>query len=158
IRASIDRLIRYMTSDIVRARVVVPTLALLFLFTCFAFAPGLQDRVREAMRGLDALGWMFFFTYLMRGQWRFWGTALLLAALFPVSYILFEYGTLGLIMGVFGYLCRHRDERPGGDRLALQFGVFAWVAFAFAQQYIFHFNIVQFVFMSLGCGLHMYLL
>lgn len=96
--------------------------------------------------------------YMMSDRIRFWAIAIVMAALFPVTYIFFEYGTLGIIIGVFGWLCRNRDARPDGDRLARQYGVFCWIAFSVLQEYMFHFDPLKFALMSLGTGMYLVIL
>lgn len=96
--------------------------------------------------------------YMMSDRIRFWVTAFLMAALFPVTRLFFEYGSLGLIIGVFGWLCRNRGERPDGDSIARQYGVFCWVAFSGLQQYMFGFDLPQFLVMSLGTGMYLLIL
>ena len=96
--------------------------------------------------------------YMMSDRIRFWVAAFLLAALFPVTRLFFEYGSLGLIIGVFGWLCRNRDTRPDGDKIARQYGVFSWVAFSCLQQYMFNFDVLQFLLMSLGTGMYLVIL
>lgn len=96
--------------------------------------------------------------FMLLSRIRFWLAALLMAALFPVTYIFFEYGTLGIIIGVFGWLCRNRDARPDGGRLARQYGIFCWIAFSVLQQYIFNFAPLQFLLMSSGTGMYLLIL
>ncbi|TAL28945.1 MAG: hypothetical protein EPN97_13895 [Alphaproteobacteria bacterium] len=96
--------------------------------------------------------------YMISDRIRFWVAAVLMAALFPVTRLFFEYGSLALIIGVFGWLCRNKGERPDGDRLARQFGVFSWLAFSILQQYMFRFDVPQFLLMSLGTGMYFVIL
>lgn len=96
--------------------------------------------------------------YMLTDRLRFWAVAVVMAVLFPVTYIFFEYGSLGIIIGVFGWLCRNRDARPGGDRLARQYGVFCWLAFTALQEYMFHFDALKLAFMSLGTGMYLAIL
>lgn len=58
---------------------------------------------------------------------------------FPTSY-LFEYGTLAVIMAMFGWLVRNQHEYPYGVRQTHYFFFFAYAAFIFLQVTTFGFR------------------
>lgn len=71
--------------------------------------------------------------------------ALVLLA-FPTSYI-FEYGTIGIIMAIYGYLARHVPERYPALPV---YGAFALLVFVLVQYPFFGFSLPQFVVTSIG--------
>jgi hypothetical protein len=164
IRFSVDRLAGYMTSGGVRVAVVYRLLAAVVALAFLSrglLAMHLPDALRPvaetAALAIDGAALCWFLSYAIAPA-RFWLAALGLAALFPVTFIFFEYGALGLIIGVFGWLCRNRDARPGGARLARNFGIFSWLAFSALQEYMFRFDLPQFLLMSLGTGMYLVIL
>ncbi len=58
---------------------------------------------------------------------------------FPTSY-LFEYGTLAVIMAMFGWLVRHQYEYPQGVRQTHYYFFFSYAAFVFLQVIAFGFH------------------
>lgn len=94
-------------------------------------------------------------TWMLRDSFRFWGVALILAAAFFVTRPFTEYGTLGLIFGVFGWLARHRlDQRPDRERICAQFAAFSLAAFVVLEQAIFEFSPPQFILMAVGTAFY----
>ena len=63
----------------------------------------------------------------------------LLFMTFPTSY-LFEYGSLAIIMAMFGWLVRHQHEYPGGVRQTQAFFFFAYASFVVMQVILFGFK------------------
>lgn len=64
-----------------------------------------------------------------------------------------EYGTQGLIFAVFGYMARHRPAIPGmggGAEAALYTMLAAAGAFVMVQQYVFRFEMPEFLIMASG--------
>ncbi len=64
-----------------------------------------------------------------------------------------EYGTLGLLTAMFGYMVRHKDEikkRKGNDNIVFNFMLFAYFSFILMMQLTFNFNIYEFAFMAVG--------
>jgi hypothetical protein len=164
IRFTVDRLAGYMLSREVRLATVYKLLALLGAVTLASYGllsmhlpEGLEHVAETAAFAIDGAALCWFLSYAA-GPLRFWLSALALAVSFPVTYIFFEYGALGLIIGVFGWLCRNRDARPEGQSLARNFGLFCWLAFSVLQQYMFRFDVPQFLLMSLGTGMYLAIL
>ena len=86
-----------------------------------------------------------------KGQHAFWGiTAFLVVCIIP-TYLFSEYGTLGLLTAIFGYLVRHRDEFD--KDLIFKFMVTVLVAFLIVQNITFDFTIYHFVVMAIGTAL-----
>lgn len=165
IRFSVDRLAGYMTSRGMRGRTALKLLAAMIaalvplsLALLTMRLPGdLQHSARMAVAVIDAAALCWFASYAIAPA-RFWLAALALAISFPVTYVFFEYGSLALIIGVFGWLCRNRDARPDGGSLARNFGIFSWLAFSALQQYMFGFDLPKFLLMSLGTGMYLVIL
>lgn len=169
IRFWTDRIVGYMTGTGVSKRTGI----MLFVILAAILAPlnfivfGPHDAMAHRPDGapsfvpaallFDAAACLALASYVVP-LGRFWLTALLLAVLFPLTRIFFEYGSLALIIGVFGWLCRNKGALPAGDRLARQYGVFCWVAFSVLQQYMFRFDVLQFLYMSLGTGMYLVIL
>lgn len=74
--------------------------------------------------------------------------ALALVAL-PTS-LMTEYGTMGLLFAVFGYIVRHKDTFLGGRDVRLPVMLGCFVAFAMLQEVVFGFTQPAFMFMAAG--------
>lgn len=68
---------------------------------------------------------------------------------FPSAY-LFEYGTLAIIMAMFGWLVRHQHEYPDGVRQTRRFFLFSYVVFVVMQAAFFGFKDNQIFFFAGG--------
>lgn len=68
---------------------------------------------------------------------------------FPTSYM-FEYGTLAVIMAMFGWLVRNQHEIPGGERLTQQYFFFSMAVFTLLQIMFFEFSGNQIPFFGAG--------
>lgn len=66
-------------------------------------------------------------------------SVILLLLSFPTSY-LFEYGTLGIIMAMFGWLVRHQNEYPDGIVQTQRYFFFVFVTFVSLQALLFGFG------------------
>ena len=75
--------------------------------------------------------------------------AVLLVLALPSAFIA-EYGTLGLILAVFGYLLRHRDEIAHADPLINHYMMFSLLSFVLVQQLLFWFDRAQFTVLCTG--------
>ncbi len=166
IRFGVDRITGYMTSTEARRAAALKLFAVLLCVLApltlagiygIKWPPALEMQAFTAMAAIDGAAFCWAASYALPGA-RFWLAALALALSFPVSFIFFEYGTLGLIIGVFGWLCRNRETLSGGARRAAQFGIFCWIAFSALQEYMFRFETAQFALMSLGTGLYLWIL
>lgn len=90
-----------------------------------------------------------------QGLWQL--SVMMVLLTFPTSY-LFEYGTLAVIMAMFGWLVRHQHEYPGGERQAQQYLFFALGTFVVLQTMFFGFSGNQILVLGGGilavmCGL-----
>jgi hypothetical protein len=87
--------------------------------------------------------------FALQSRTRLWVLSIGLAVIAMPSYVLMEYGTLGLITAMFGYFVRHR-QTINDDKLVISFMLFALLTFVFYQQVNFGFSLTQFTFMALG--------
>ncbi len=71
-----------------------------------------------------------------------------LAAIVLPSCAITEYGTLGLITAMFGYVVRHR-KTTGNDPFALRFMIFALLTFVSCEQLLYGFSTTQFMVMAI---------
>ncbi|MCB9989547.1 MAG: hypothetical protein H6868_09500 [Rhodospirillales bacterium] len=77
----------------------------------------------------------------------FWGVGLLLLALVPVTGTFFEYGTLAVILAMFGYLLRHSEQRQA---YIYPYIIFCVAAFMVAQLMYFDFSTSEFIVLFAG--------
>jgi peptidoglycan/LPS O-acetylase OafA/YrhL len=87
----------------------------------------------------------------MRDFNAFWAMAFIIALLaFPSNFVT-EYGTLGLIMAIYGYLVRRKEElKETHPQHISGFFTFALLSFLAIQQIGFGFNESQFMGMCMG--------
>lgn len=82
----------------------------------------------------------------------FWGVCLLLILLYVPTNAFAEYGSLGVLFGLFGWLVRNVDKVENGVRKKTRFGIFAFLTFLILQQWMppsgFHFSPAQFFVMA----------
>ena len=81
----------------------------------------------------------------------FWAVAAGLVVLFTPTDHLAEYGSLGLIFGIFGWLVRNVATVENGARKKVQYAIFAFLAFIGVQQWGpmgFGFSVPQFCVMT----------
>ena len=100
--------------------------------------------------------------YMMRSMRdfnAFWAMAFIIALLaFPSNFVS-EYGTLGLIMAIYGYLVRRKEElKETHPQYLSGFFTFSLLSFLVIQQIGFGFNESQFMVMCIGIMLVMLLL
>lgn len=93
--------------------------------------------------------------------WSYAGLAAFLVAMtaliIPANQIV-EYGTLGFILAMIGYLVRHQEERGLSDRYVEIYAFLAFLIFVLEQAIAFHFTQAQFVLLSVGSGAAIYML
>lgn len=75
-------------------------------------------------------------------------SVLLFVTVIP-TYFLCEYGTLGLLTAMFGYMVRNKDK-INNDPLIVNFMIFALCVFIGYQALFFQFTLFQFVIMAIG--------
>lgn len=90
-------------------------------------------------------------SFVKRGEHYLWATTALLIPLSIVTYPLCEYGTLGLLISMFGYMVRHKGEFSKDQIFAFMVSVL--IAFLLVQQVDFGFSILQFSAMAVGAAL-----
>ena len=78
-----------------------------------------------------------------------WQAAALFSLLGLISAYAFEYGTLAIVMAMFGWLVRHGDAYPDRGRQAPMFMVFSAMIFIVLQSLSFPCDYVQMVVMAL---------
>ena len=82
---------------------------------------------------------------------HFWGRAAILIILVPFSYSLCEYGTLGLLTAMFGYMVRLNDKFD--EKLIFKFMITVLITFLMVQYLTFDFTIVHFAVMAVGTAM-----
>ncbi|PJB72685.1 MAG: hypothetical protein CO093_02460 [Alphaproteobacteria bacterium CG_4_9_14_3_um_filter_47_13] len=86
----------------------------------------------------------------LRDVQTFWGiNALLFFLIIPTSMIS-EYGTLGIIMAMFGWLIRHQNELKNGQTLRNHYFAFAALTFIATSYLTFGFNQNQGILLAIG--------
>lgn len=86
-------------------------------------------------------------THAREDRHVFWGVSLMLALLALPTAMLTEYGTLGLLLAMLGYLCRHVEVLPGQKELFLPFVA---AVFVIVQTLSFGFSSDQVLALSVG--------
>lgn len=94
----------------------------------------------------------------MLNERTFWQISTLMLFLVVPSSYAFEYGTLAVILAMYGWLLRHQAEIEDGVRLTFKFFGFTLAAFVFFQILFFDFTQIQVAVMTAGCLLVMALL
>lgn len=97
-------------------------------------------------------------TRSMQSSQTLWQLSLIFLFLIIPSSYLFEYGTLAVIMGMYGWLVRHRHEYPQGEIQLQRFFFFALGTFVFMQTIFFGFNQQEMVALFVGIPVVMGLL
>lgn len=82
-----------------------------------------------------------------QGLWQV--SVMLLLLVFPSSYA-FEYGTLAIIMAIFGWLVRNQHEYPDGVRQTHRFYFFALLSFVILQSMFFGFQNNEIIVFGVG--------
>lgn len=75
--------------------------------------------------------------------------ALLIVLWLPTNFFAVEYGTLGLVLAMFGYFVRHKEEM-GGEKAVSRFLIFSTLSFVVLQQAVFKFGAMAFFVMIAG--------
>lgn len=97
-----------------------------------------------------------FMETMLKSKVHLWGVSIVLILIVIPSGLACEYGTLGLITAIFGYLVRNKDEIETitngrfGPRDVTYYMLFALFAFVSIQQLSFMFTTEQFLFMAIG--------
>lgn len=109
---------------------------------------------------LSVLGTMIFIRFaldpiiklsLANQRYLYTTCAILFFLAIPSDHI-FEYGTQGLIIAMFGYFVRNKESLPHKD-FTTNFMVFSFITFALFQYISFGFATVSMVFMGLGLAI-----
>lgn len=87
---------------------------------------------------------------VMAGKRSLWIVSLVLLLLAIPTYPLVEYGTLALIVAIFGYLVRHKDNPKVTPNVIYGFTAFTILSYAVIQQLTFGFDTIQTVAVIVG--------
>jgi hypothetical protein len=79
-----------------------------------------------------------------KSRLRFWAAAAVMAALLPLAAQVSEYGTLGMLFAMFGWLVRHRGQVFEGSRGTLFFASCITVLYLAFNQWMLGFSLLQF--------------
>ncbi|MCB1651911.1 MAG: hypothetical protein KDI46_07665 [Alphaproteobacteria bacterium] len=85
----------------------------------------------------------------LKSPWFLWGGSALLFVLAIPTGFLTEYGTLAMIMAVFGYIVRHKETLPNKEHVFM-YALLAFLSFIVTQFLTFSFSHFQFIIMSIG--------
>lgn len=88
--------------------------------------------------------------HTLRKPSAFWAVMTMMMFLIIPSGVATEYGTQAVIMAVYGYLLRHRDELPDAQKFITQYMVFAMVSFVVFQFFVFLFPEPLFITLCFG--------
>ncbi len=94
--------------------------------------------------------------FALRSRRHLWTLSALLFICIIPSYFLTEYGTQALIIAMFGYFVRHKQDAITAlkdERIVLHYMLFALLSFIVMQHIIFGFTPAQFVLMAAGTSL-----
>lgn len=86
----------------------------------------------------------------LRDERIFWGVVLTMFFLIIPTMFVVEYGTQGLILSVFGYMVRRRDELNISEKLLNRYFVAAFFMFVVPQFFFFGMTQAQFMVMGMG--------
>lgn len=95
---------------------------------------------------IDSLARYFIVT---RPGLFWWGMAGLVAVLLPTLFI-FDYGTTALLVALYGWIVRHRQDIPDGRRLAERYFLFVTAVFVATQAVFFAFDTPQTIVLGAG--------
>jgi hypothetical protein len=98
-----------------------------------------------------------FVKLISRNKILFWGVNFVMAFVSPFVNLLFEYGTLAIIMATAGWINRNRDEVKTVTTI-LEYYIFSYFSFLWFTWIVFGFSSLQMLCIALGVGLVMYLL
>jgi hypothetical protein len=90
--------------------------------------------------------------HALKGKREFWAVNVMLLFLVLPTQVLAEYGTQGLILAIFGYLVRNKDNIKEGKTLLAQYTLFATGGFVIMQSLLFGF-VSELQFFSLSVGI-----
>lgn len=89
---------------------------------------------------------------MLKNRHELWVGACMLTVLAVPTNYMFEYGTLGIITAIFGFMVRNR-EQIANNKLVVSYMMFSLAVFVFYQQYFFNFTMPQFVFVAVGTAI-----
>lgn len=101
-------------------------------------------------------------TFALRNLMCFLLTMIVATGLIVPSFAFAEYGTLALLLAMFGYVVRHKPVLPGlhetADRFAAGMGLYCLIIFLLVQQTFFGFTQAPMTFMMCGTAVIMWIL
>lgn len=99
-----------------------------------------------------------FAQFLLKNKVLFWGTHAVFVALFPITDVFFEYGTLAYIMALAGWINKNGAEVSGKVVKPAEYFIYITVIYIITQQIVFDYSPVQTIIMACGASVTMYLL
>lgn len=89
--------------------------------------------------------------FLLKSKERFIAFNIIFLILSPILNFWMEYGTMGIMLGMAGWINRNRDEVKGivSPR---NYYIFVIISYIIFTELIFPFNPVEFIIMALGCA------
>lgn len=88
----------------------------------------------------------------------FWIAAVFFLCLTPFTIPFFDYGTQGLLIAIFGYMLRRREELPVLRKYIHPYMIYTLACFAGTQWIIFHFSVPQAIVLFWGSAVVMLIL
>lgn len=88
--------------------------------------------------------------HAVKGQNEFWAMNVMLILLAVPSFYVTEYGTQAIIMAMYGWLIRHRNDESLLPNMLLHHSAFALISFVVIQTLIFGFNDPQLMALQIG--------
>lgn len=96
--------------------------------------------------------------FLLKNRILFWGAHVLFVALFQITDIFFEYGTLAYIMAMAGWINKNGEGVSGKIIKPSEYFIVITIIFIITQQIVFGFSHLQTFVMACGLSITMYLL
>lgn len=88
--------------------------------------------------------------HVIKGPNEFWAINIMLLLLALPSFIITEYGTQAVIMAMYGWFIRHRDNENVPDNMLVQHTAFALISFVLIQGFLFGMGQAQFMVLQIG--------
>ncbi len=84
--------------------------------------------------------------------------SIIMAVLYLPSFLILEYGTMGLILALYGYFLRHQQESGIPAQNILGFGFFAFFSYLISQFLVFDFSKDEAMVMTVTTGFSFFIL
>lgn len=96
--------------------------------------------------------------FMFKNKITFWGTHIVLLALYPVTADVFDYGTLAFIMALAGWINKNGTAVTGHIIKASDYFIIASAIYLVCMKIAFGFNMIEMTVIAAGLGVIMYLL